>query len=350
MNRIFGRTSSSLPVVLLAWLLAVAVAGPAEAQAPAPPAPPGNSSSSSPLDRDAELSRRLDSLLAETGPGLTWSIAVEAVGEKDARIHRIYLWDDGVGIWGDESQFVLDAAARKEVLKAFRDHGFCQFNDELQKKGSGERKSPSALVQEQLVTLEIGGVSKSVSHVVSSFGRYPDVEEAAKTLVKLVKAVRKICEGPAARGVRAKDLADGLSKIAGQRLADVAFKVVLSLPQEAGGGGSITRIDGRRVRAEVSAKGKGWAPPAEIRLPVDEFVEFVRTVAAAKPGAFPQNIHDEGYTDLTVSVLNHTVITQARPFAKGDPKAHEELRKDLRTIVAAVRKLQEKALLEGRKP
>jgi hypothetical protein len=333
-------------------LLAGTVAGPAPAQAPALPtsAPAGSASVAGSLDHDAELSRRLDSLLAAADPGVAWSIAVEMVGEKDRLLHRTLLWSGGIGIWDGESQFRLEARAQQEILKAFRDQGFCQINDELYEQGSGGRKSPNVLVQEQAITLEIGGMTKTVTHVVSTSGRYPDVEEAARPLLKIVNVVRMVCEGPAAKGIRATDLADGLSKVAGQRLADVALKVFVNRPEEAGGSGLLTRVDGKRVTTQVSTKGKGWAPPVELRLSSDDFLEFVRTVSAAAPGAFPQNLYDEGYTDLTISVLNRSVNVQARPFSGMDPKAHEEIRKAYRTVVAAVRKLHEKALREGKRP
>jgi len=105
-----------------------------------------------------------------------------------------------------------------------------------------------------------------------------------------------------------------------------------------------------RVTTQVSTKGKGWTPPVETRLSTDEFLEFVRTVSAATPGAFPKNLYDEGYTDLTVSVLDRSVNVQARPFTGMDPKKHEDVRKAFRSVVAAARKLHEKALLEAKKP
>ena len=333
-------------------LLAGTVAGPAAAQAPAIPAsaPAGSASAASSLDRDADLGRRLDSLLAAADPGVAWSISVEAVGEKDRRLHRVLLWAGGIGIWDGESQFRLEARAQQEILKAFRDQGFCQINDELYKQGSGGRKSPNGLVMEQTITLEIGGVTKTVLHTVSTFGRYPDVEKAARPLLEIVNVVRTTCEGPAAKGVRATDLADGLSKVAGQRLADVALKVLVSTPEEAGGSGWLARIEGKRVTTQVSTKGKGWGPPVELRLSNEDFLEFVRAVSATAPGTFPKNLFDEGYTDLTISVLNRSVNVQARPFSGMDPKAHDEVRKAFRTAVAAVGKLHEKALREGKRP
>jgi hypothetical protein len=345
------RWSPLFVSLALPSLLAGTAAIPAAARALALPAstPAGGSSVAGSSDRDAELGRRLDSLLAAAEPGVAWSISVEAVGEKDRRLHRTLLWAGGIGIWDGESQFRLEAREQQEILKAFRDQGFCRINDELYEEGSGRRK-PNGLVQEQAITLEIGGVTKTVSHTVPMHGRYPDVEEAARPLLAIVKVVRTVCEGPAARGIRATDLADGLSKVAGQQLADVALKVYVNRPEEAGGSGWLARVDGKRVTTQVSTKGKGWTPPVELRLSSDEFLEFVRTVSAATPGAFPKNLYDEGYTDLTISVLNRSVNVQARPFSGMDPKAHEEVRKAFRTVVTAVRKLQENALREGKRP
>lgn len=347
-----GRRSSPVLQISLVSLLAGSVAGLAAAQTPQPPAaaPGATSAVSSSSGRDAELSRRLDSLLDAADAGMAWTISVESVGEKDRRIHRTVLWSDGVGIWDDEAQFRLEPGAQKEILRAFRDNAFCQINDELFKEGSGRRKTPNGLIREQSIALEIGGVSKTVSHVVSTFGVFPDVEEAAKPLLKIVNVVRTICEKPAANGVRAKNLADGLAKVAGGKLADVALKVSVSRPKEADGSGWIARVEGKRVTAQVLTKGKGWATPVESRLSEDGFLEFVRTVSAANPGTYPQNLYDEGYTDLSIAVLNRSVTIQARHFANMDPKAHEEVRKAYRTVVTAVRKLHERVLLEVRKP
>ncbi len=330
-------------------LLAVTVAIPAVAQPQTPPAssPSGEATVAKGQERDAELARRLDKLLAAADTKESWSISVEAVGEKDRRLHRVLLWSDGVGIWDGESQFRLEPPARKEILTAFRDQGFCRINDELYKEGSG-RRVPNGITQEQAVTLEIGGMTKTVTHTVPAHGRYPDVEEAARPLLAIVNIVRTVCEGPAGKGIRATDLADGLSKVAGQRLADVTFKLFVNRQEEAGGSGWLARVDGKRLTTQVSTKGKGWTRPVETRLSNDEFLEFVRTVVAATPGAFPKNLYDEGYTDLTVSVLDRSVNVQARPFSGMDPKKHEEVRKAFRSVVAAARRLHEKALLEGK--
>ena len=348
------RTITRSPLVFrlaLLWLFVAAVTMSEVARAQAPPAssPSGGAMVAKAHERDAELARRLESLLAATDPGTAWSISVEAVGEKDRRLHRVLLWSDGVGIWDGESQFRLEPPAQKEILAAFRDQGFCRINDDLYREGSG-RRVPNGITLEQTITLQIGGVTKTVTHTVPAHGRSPDVEEAARPLLAIVKVVRTVCEGPAGKGIRAADLADGLSKVAGQRLADVAFKLFVNRQEEAGGSGWLARVDGRRLTTQVSAKGKGWTPPVETRLSNDEFLEFVRTVAAATPATFPKNLYDEGYTDLTVSVLNRSVNVQARPFSGMDPKKHEEVRSAFRSVVAAARKLHEKALLEGKKP
>jgi len=350
MNRNARPSPVFFPFALpLLFVVSAAMAAAARAQAPPASTPAGESSAAKALERDAELARRLDSLLGAADPGTPWSISVEAVGEKDRLLHRVRLWSGGIGIWDGESQFRLELPAQREILTAFRDQGFCRINDDLFREGSG-RRSPKPPTMEQTITLEIGGVTKTVTHTVPSRGRWPDVEEAARPLIAIVKVVRTVCEGPAGKGVRAADLADGLSKVAEGRLANVAFRLFVNRPEEAAGSGWLVRVDGKSVTAQVSTKGKGWAPPVELRLSADEFLEFVRTVSGAAPGAFPQNLYDEGYTDLTVSVLNRSVNVQARPFSGMDPKRHEEVRKGYRTLVAAARKLHEKALREGKKP
>ncbi len=278
-------------------LLALAVGSPVAAAAPAPPAPTpaAGPTAAGSSERDAELARRLDSLLAEAEPGPAWSISIEAVGEKDRVLHRIFLWGDGIGIWDSESQFRLEPPARRRILEAFRDQGFCRMKDDLFQPDSGGKVSPKPPVQEQSITLEIGGMTKTVSHTAPARGRYRDVEEAARPLVEITRIARAVCEGPASRGIRAADLADGLTKVAGQRLADVAFHLYVNRLEDEGAHGWLVRVDGRRVTTQVSTKGKGWAPPVEIRLPNDDFLEFVRTVSAAMPGAFPKNLYDEGY-------------------------------------------------------
>jgi len=334
------RTLLSAIAIAIAIAIAAAVAAPRAAAAPDAAA----------LARDVELARRLGALLEAPDDATTWSISIEAVLVKDGPVRQVRLWSDGLGIWDRESQFRLDRKARQEILKAYRDNGFCNLNDELYLKGSGARRSPNVLVRQHAITLEIGGVSKTVAHVVSSFGIVQDVEDAANSLRKIVEVVRKACEGPAAEGVRAKDLADGLSKVATGKLGDVAFRVSVNRPEEPGGTGWMTHVDGRRVTTRTATKGQGWLAPVELLLTNEELVTLVRALAAANPGALPQNVYDEGYTDLVVSVLNRSVTAQARPFAGMDPKANEGIRKSYRAVVAEVRKLHEKALREGKTP
>ncbi len=324
----------SRPGLLLALLLSGAVTFPALAEGPVGSAPAAEK-------RAAGLSGYLDDLLTATETASTWKVAIENPGGADRRVREVRIWSDGTATWDGESQFRLKPSERMEVLKAFRDAGFCEMSDVLAKEDAGRRTSPDSERRDRSVTLSIGELTKTVEHVESGAG-------ATRSLAALVEAVLGICAGPASKGGRAKDLEEGLAMVADGRLAEVALRVTVSRIHEAAGEAWRTQVEGRDVTASVAKKGgKEWSSPSSVRLTEEEFGELVDALVAARPGRLPKSLRDDGRTELSIAVLGRSVDVQAGPLSRVEPKTQAAAREAFQAVVAAVRKLHDRAL-QGR--
>lgn len=302
-------------VVVLFMLLAVAAgAGPA-------------------ADPGVVLEQRVAGILGGEIPLADMSIEViwSHVGRS-----RLRIWGNGVGIWNGERQFRLSAEELRGVLSLFGKHGFFTMPDRPRpSKQGGVAANPPALMRS--VQLTIGDVSK----LVVQNSRVNTLQ----ALEDLTRAIFEACEVAAQKGRSAASLQEGLEMLAAGKLAPEALLLVVNVPPEAKPAerkrGMIVSIEAGSVRVVRQTHGEPPSEPEMRRITQEEVKALMGVLRESDWASMPVNIYADRYTDITVSVLQHRHMAQARRFAGKDPTTQRAERARFEKVTAAILALAE---------
>ncbi|MGV8040078.1 MAG: hypothetical protein AB2L07_08370 [Thermoanaerobaculaceae bacterium] len=274
----------------------------------------------------ARLEQRVGEVLAGKLP--LAEVQIDVVWGRPDRT-SLQVWGNGVGIWGREKQFKLNEDEVRGLLPLFGKFGFYDMPERPKPKAEAAR-SPEGPAIMRALELRVGDLHKAVLQT--------DRVNTLKPLEDLVSALFSACTKAADAGIAAKDLASGLDLLAKGTLAPEALTVTLNEPvlgKERPEGRMIS-IGGGVISVERLATGKSpvRAEPRKLRP------EDIRALAALLrdagwPGV-PQNVTSEGYTDLTVTVLRHSHMVQARKFAGKAPAAQSTDRDAIEKLRAAI--------------
>lgn len=299
-----GASLPSLVSVLVVTVAAGSSANAAHAQ--------GSVADPGPL----KLATRLDQALAGRFP--LAEVRIEVLGSGLPAWHSLTVFGRGIGIWNDERQFTLPEKEVRAALKLFKTYEFSRMPERFGGAPRGDVPGPSAVEAIRTVTLTLGDLSKQVVQVNRG--------EQSGPLKDLIRGLFKSCERPASGGVAASDLTDGLSKLAGGKLAPETFLLGVYCPQMRGvagaeGEGWQIVVRGRDLEARSHTLKTGHSRPARAKLGEDELARLLGVLIQENVAAMPGNLPLEGYTDLRVSVLNQERGVQARLFASPPSEA-----------------------------
>ncbi len=358
-----------LPCLLLSLLAGCAttnVAPPAETPEPEARAPQG-AEDREPVDEAAMDDQRTsqdqgdesadrgdvagirDGLAAalDRGEGMDdFRIEVGCLDAGEFRMLEVYA--NGVVLWDQESQITFDEAPLREALELFRRHEFATM--ELFYGGKGDpapREGAGASAKKVLCRVQLdlaGGVSKAA---VQLFGgrQHPPLFEMAHELLDLARE-------PAASGVRAASLSDGLRKVASGELAPEALLLVLHRktdepdPITAETGWLVT-VHGRQARGRSYGAAGGLGDELVLELAPEELARLLGSLAAETPEELPTNLWSEEYMDVTMRVLSYHHNVQAREFARMTPFTHGEKQEQFDRIAVELKLLAQQVLTYG---
>lgn len=233
-------------------------------------------------------------------------------------LRRAKIWPNGVTIWNRERQFRLPEAEHRRILKMLSDNAFLDIPDNA---GKWPGVKPPAVKQwTRGITLTIGELSK--------YAGQSNKGAQSEAYTKLVRSILAIIEPRAAKGVTAASLQDGLARLAKGELAPEAFSLLVSSPQlpelgEKQPAGWLARVDGRAVTSRSHSVSAGFGPEERRTFTDEEWKALLAAVAGAHPETWPASLNVPGYTDFAVTILNHSVSSQARTLA-GAPAASQE--------------------------
>jgi len=293
-------------------------------------------------ERNARLCKRLDE--AREGKPALAEVRLEVVWAGSTGLRSLMLFGDGVGIWNGEKQFRIDPKDVRRFLKWIDKAGFCVWPEKASQIGRENEKEVDvdALQADRAISLTIGDVSKSVTHVV----RTPEAAPFDTLATRLLDA----CEKDGQRGIGAESLQDGLAKLRDGTLAPQALRVSFNSPQTTAADpeGWLLRMRGVAVEAERNTKAAGYADLKSLRLSPQELHDLVVLLLATDPAGLPGNIVAAGYSDLRVAVLNRSKTIQAREFAGASPTAKPDAQQAFAKMRDALYDLYRRAAREGK--
>ena len=171
-----------------------------------------------PKKEEPAESARLESFFqrALEHPGMLRAIRIEASGHVAEDVHFLTLYGRGVGFWNRERQFTLTPEQVKKAIAIVLKHHLCLLPDDI----GGEEEEPAFEKQPgpphkrganprfllRTLVLTAGNLSKTVTQEA-------EIPEAAP-LEKGLAELAALCRKPAAHGVTAKDLEEGLALVA----------------------------------------------------------------------------------------------------------------------------------------
>jgi hypothetical protein len=124
--------------------------------------------------------------------------------------------------------------------------------------------------------------------------------------------------------------------------------MVHRIPGEGTGpAGWLLRLTGRSVEVQTRSK-EGYSVPYRMELTPQALNELAQLLIDNEVGGLPINLYAADYTDFDLQLLNHNKNLQARKFARVTPQTHGERQKQFDRIFAALDRLHEQALKEGR--
>lgn len=271
---------------------------------------------------------RADEVLAGSRP--LGEVRLEAVWTRPGK-HHLVVWGSGVGLWNREKQFKLSNKEVRSLLELLVTGGYFELPDKPAPPwGTPAGRQPQAPQVLRAIGVKIGDLSK----LVSQNNRVPKLE----SFDKLVGELFARCERAAAAGVAAKDLEDGLEKIASGTLAVEVLAISVSEPPLPAGASS-PPADGLIVKLEegelvrIVQPSEGELTETRWRPGRDEIRQVAALVREAGFSKIPGNLYRPRYVDVQVVLLNHRKNVQARPFAGMDPAARQAEQAALERIV-----------------
>jgi len=275
------------------------------------------------------LRKRVEEVLAGQRP--LSEVRLEVVGGRPDR-RGLVVYGSGVGVWNQESQFVLSEGEHKELLRRTLAAGLYEM-PERPRPEKEPRPAPDAPVIIRAVSVKVGDLERIVAQ--------NDRVWTLPALEALVSELFKLCEKPASRGTGASSLTDGLGKIVRGKLAPETLQLVLNIPPVAAGAkgpaekGVLVVLDGGALTwTEQDAGRAGTAVP--VPAGVERLRELARTLEEAGIEGFPVNLYRTRYVDLNARVLGRAKTVQARAFAGMDPTRHSVQQAALEKVIRAI--------------
>ena len=279
-------------------------------------------------------------------------VRVDVTWARGGPMSSARVYGNGVGIWDRRSQFRLTKPQVVAILKALRQAEFGAMPDVFgeeeegeegeEREANGEREGPR---MKGRVSARAGTVSKAVIQMV-------DGDQSAE-LAALAEKLLALCAEPARSGVGAKNLAEGLQKVAAGGLAAETLSATVQRRFEradpaTGETGWILQLEGRVAVSESLPGGRKNAPRMELALTESEFRDLAGFLLGNRAAELPINVYAPEYADLQLAVLNSSRTISARRYLNMTPDTHGEAQKDFERIYDAFRAVNARVRKEGR--
>ncbi len=276
----------------------------------------------------AALEAALHAALAN--PAQRAAVRIEASGRLAQDLHFLTLYGRGVGFWNQERQFQLKPSQVEAALRIVLDRHLCRLPENIggeeeepeviwDRSGPPHKRGDDPRILLRTLTITVGTRSRTIVQET-------EVPEA-KPLREGLAELASLCRKPAARGITAHDLAEGLGLVASGKLAPEALILSVNAPQlrslkDNSGQGWILRIEHGRIITQSQALGSGYVTIADRPLEPHEIQKLAKELLAAGIATLPNQVNTPAYLHLNLRVLGNAIQVMARTYAgKPTPKA-----------------------------
>jgi hypothetical protein len=294
---------------------------------------------------DSETNARFRSALEDAviDPAAHNGLHLIAACQRGSQFRSMRIFDTGVAIWGGELQFRLTESEITGLLQQLLAADFASLPDQYGGTPEPDRmQANSARSVVCSLSVAVAGAEKVVLQINRG--------EQSESFARLVNDLLDSCEEPAADGVGATTLVEGLEKVASGELDPAVFE--LHFQRLSDGAASeelefILGIEGLTAGTRLRVPGGGYAEPSQLELTAAEVSELAWQLADNAPGRFPQNIWAPSYRELSIRVLNQELSLVARPYKGVDQETHGELQQDFDATIDLLESLHERVLEAG---
>ena len=269
--------------------------------------------------RQAKLEAALKESIQD--PAKYRCLRIDVQGFLGHGLRAVSVYGRGFGVWNRERQITLTRAQIRTCLKALETSHFTSMPDRIAgdepeetrtstKEKEGMEKNVTQLIRS--VTLVVAGMTKTVEQD----NKAPESE----ALKKMADAIVAVCRPAANKGVIAKDLRDGLQKIAKGTLAPELFRISINAPElrslkSQDHQGWKLSIAYARLTVQKWTLQHGLGKPVHRWLSDDEIRNLAHTLEASGAASLPLNLNVPGYLQLSIGVLNRHRSIMARRYA-----------------------------------
>ncbi len=296
---------------------------------------------------DSEYKPRFRAALekAAVDPGQRTDLDLDAGCRNGSDYRSMRVFGSQVAIWGGERQFQLTEPEVSDLLQQLVEADFSSLPDQYGGTPEPDRmQTNNARTVVCSLSVSLAGLEKEVLQINRG--------EQSESFAELVNSLLDICEEPAARGIGAESLEEGLEMVASAELDPVTFNLHYQrLAEEAAVGEAveefILRVEGRTATTRLRDPVDGYSEPRQLELADGEVSELAFKLAEYDPSRFPKNLWAPSYGDLSIRVLNQKMSLVARPYRGVDKETHGEIQQNFDATVELLDALHERVLLEG---
>lgn len=263
----------------------------------------------------------------------------------DSGPQSLTVFKGGVAVWGNRKQFLLGHSQARTILKSLLDHDLAGMHASY--GGEEDPRVPHSKFATRIICqidLETGRFRKSSVQFYGGLQYGP--------LRALAEELLGFGETYGSSGVGAESLSEGLRKISQGELAPELLSLIINRQP----GTVSSRDESPGWLLKVQARRVSWVPlpldpdtpELQIEAGPDEIQRLAEQLWSAGIEKLPGNLYAEGYTDLSLAILDHRKTIQARPFARMDRNAHGVEQGRFDQILRVLYELQERVQKDGR--
>ncbi len=263
-------------------------------------------------------------------PDSPYHLLVNCMDKQAVRALEVF--PGGVAIWNRKLQISLPWSIRSELLGLLLRDDYPTFAPLYGEQNDLEDVDGAMRVSCQ-IELEIGTLKKHSAQLYDG----PQSANFAALAAALLDKVQPL----AAQGVEAKDLRDGLNKLAEGVLAPQVFTLrYVEIPARGQQQpGFILRINDAMVSRQAYTPGKVLAEPSRTVLADCRFQHLMAAIDSADLPDLPVNLWSQAQIELEVQVLAHRKTLMARPFTRLRSDIHGPEQQRFDTLLGVIRTL-----------